>query len=136
LITKAAELSDNVDIGITTDKFIRKKTPTPPSLQNRIAALHEYLSTSFFGPNFKVSILDDKYGSAVKMRDLDAIVVSEETLPNAIELNKKRREKGLPALAIEVIPLVLAEDGKKLSSTRMRTGELDENGVLVNEIQV
>jgi len=63
--------------------------------------------------------------------DFDAIVVSEETEKIALEINKKRAEYGLSPLAIEVIPMIPAEDMTRISSTRVRSGEIDRTGNLI-----
>ncbi len=42
--------------------------------------------------------------------------------------NEKRRTLGLPDMKIEIVPLVLASDGRRISSTRIRAGEIDSEG--------
>jgi uncharacterized protein (UPF0218 family) len=85
--------------------------------------------------------LNDPYGSTLnrgqmtesrkQKSDFDAIVVSEETRPRAVEINTIRTQNGLPGLAIVEIPMVRAEDEDRISSTRIRNGEIDGNGNLV-----
>jgi pantetheine-phosphate adenylyltransferase len=71
--------------------------------------------------------LNDRYGSAIAS-EFDAIVVSEETLPAAVEINKIRREAGKKKVDIHQISCVLAEDGRWISSTRIYRGEIDIHG--------
>ena len=59
---------------------------------------------------------------------LNAIIVSEETEKVAIELNINRKLKGLRELEIVVVPLVLADDGIRISSTRIRNKEINIKG--------
>ncbi|GBC75530.1 hypothetical protein HRbin06_00848 [archaeon HR06] len=59
---------------------------------------------------------------------MEAIVVSEETKERAKYLNKLRRERGLKPLKIVVVEMVKAEDGLRISSSRIRRGEIDEEG--------
>ncbi|KXB05005.1 hypothetical protein AKJ48_00745, partial [candidate division MSBL1 archaeon SCGC-AAA261O19] len=61
-------------------------------------------------------------------RELEAIIVSEETRSRAEEINEIRESNDLEALDIIEIPWVLAEDGKPISSIRIRYGEMDEHG--------
>ena len=74
--------------------------------------------------------INDRYGSALDA-DFDALVVSEETLPVAREINILRRERGHRKVDIHQITCVLAEDGKWISSTRIYRGEIDEHGRVI-----
>jgi hypothetical protein len=57
-------------------------------------------------------------------------VVSEETLPVAVEINRLRKEKKQKKVDIHQISCVLAEDGRWISSTRIYRGEIDAHGHL------
>jgi pantetheine-phosphate adenylyltransferase len=83
---------------------------------------------NFLKLNYEIVKLNDAYGPAISDSKIDAIVVSEETKARAAEINEIRKKRGLPALEIIVIPFVLAEDGKPISTTRIRAGEIDEEG--------
>ena len=68
-------------------------------------------------------------GSEMCIRDsLDAIVVSPETEPVARKINEIREQCGMKPLFIETIEFVLAEDLIRISSTRIRRGEIDTFG--------
>ncbi|RLF57412.1 MAG: phosphopantetheine adenylyltransferase, partial [Thermoplasmata archaeon] len=69
----------------------------------------------------------DKYGLTLD-ENFDVIVVSEETFDTAREINMIRKRKGLKEIKIEKISLVMAEDGKPISSTRIRKGEINREG--------
>jgi len=77
-----------------------------------------------------VEPLNDRFGSALD-EDFDAIVVSEETLPVAVEINRLRHERGNKKVDIHQITCVLAEDGRWISSTRIWRGEIDVHGNLI-----
>ena len=81
-----------------------------------------------FDSRYTVKRLEEPYGPTVNDPQIDAIVVSRETEPVADKINKIRQEKGIKPLKIFVIGWVLAEDGKPISSTRIRKGEIDRNG--------
>ena len=72
--------------------------------------------------------MNDNWGPGVFDESLNAIIVSEETEKVATELNVNRKLKGLKELEIVVIPLVLAKDGRRISSTRIRNKEINIEG--------
>jgi len=86
--------------------------------------VEKFLKKSGF--SFELFKIDDPFGIALEKGN--AILVSKETEKRAKEINKKRKEKGLKSLKIIKVKTILAEDGKPISSTRIRRGEIDENG--------
>ena len=62
---------------------------------------------------------------------IEGIVVSVETAWRAEEINELRRVRGLKPLRVFVVDMVLAEDGRPLSSSRVRAGEVDRFGRMV-----
>ena len=92
--------------------------------------LIDYISDQNLFRNWAVEPLNDRFGSALDA-DFDAIVVSEETLPVAVEINRLRRERGKKKVDIHQITCVLAEDGRWISSTRIWRGEIDVHGNLI-----
>ena len=61
---------------------------------------------------------------------MKALVVSEETSNKGLLLNELRAERNLPPVKIVVVPMVLAEDGKAISTSRIKNSEIDSNGNL------
>jgi pantetheine-phosphate adenylyltransferase len=80
-----------------------------------------------------ISRLEDPYGPTLYADDIEAIIVSEETKPTALQINKERIKKGLKPLDIITMTMVLSEDGKPISSTRIRKGEIDVKGMLIKD---
>jgi len=78
-------------------------------------------------PSVVIEPIETVEGPTLTM-DFDVIVVSKETKKVAEQINEKRKQKGLPVMQIIVIPLVLAEDDKKISSTRIIDDEIDREG--------
>ena len=122
--------SGHVVIGLTSDSFASHKTHPIHPFATRKADLEQYISSTINSTQWDVEPLNDRYGSAIDA-DFDALIVSEETLTVAIEINKLRREKGRKKVDIHQISCVLAEDGRWISSTRIYRGEIDVHGHLL-----
>jgi len=116
-----------VVIGLTTDTFASRKVHPIRSFADRKSDLEAYIASKEHAARWNIEPLNDRFGSAVDS-DFDAIVVSEETLPVAVEINKERRGKGRQKVDIHQITCVLAEDGRWISSTRIYRGEIDIHG--------
>lgn len=103
----------------------------PESIESysaRESELKSYLN--HLGSSYRSTVipLSDIYGTSLTDRSIDAIFVTESTHPNAQLINTKREEIGLPSLAIVVVPYALGDDGKIVSSSRIRAGEIDRGG--------
>jgi pantetheine-phosphate adenylyltransferase len=129
LLNKAFQIGHNVLIGVTSDKFGGEKGNIEPCLK-RISELDEFLKK--FDSRYEVKRLEESYGPTIYNPEIDAIVVSMETKPTADEINKIRQQKGMKPLKIFIIEWVLADDGKPISSTRIRKHEIDRNGKVLN----
>ena len=129
LLEMAFSLSDNVIIGLTTNKRANKNRNKEyiRTYQDRFSSLEDYILGSFKG-KYSIVQLDDDWGPGIFDKDLEAIIVSEETEKVAFALNKNRKLRDLEELKIVTIPLILAKDNKKISSTRIRNNEIDING--------
>ena len=128
LLSTAFQIGNKVEIGVTSDAFGGLKGDID-SCKERMRNLKSFFHDK---SNFHVVSLDDPFGTTIYEADFDAIVVSEETEPNAIKINEIRVSKGMDPLDIVVVSFVLAEDGTPISSTRIRAGEINKNGVLIN----
>ncbi|KAH7388479.1 hypothetical protein KP509_16G077600 [Ceratopteris richardii] len=138
----AAFATDRMVIGITVGVMLEKKEY--PDLiepfETRKAAVEHYIQS--IKPDLKVEVhaITDPFGPSIVDEDLQAIVVSKETMAGALAVNRRREEKGLSLLEVEVINLVEG-DGEKLSSTLIRKriarkledSPLDDSSSLLHE---
>jgi pantetheine-phosphate adenylyltransferase len=85
--------------------------------------------------SFEIVELSSPLGPAAVRSDLDALIVSPEAKAQrrAHELNERRVESDLDPLEIHTPPFIVAEDGTRISSTRVRNGEIDVHGRLRSE---
>ena len=132
LLANASEISDKVIIGLTSDEFVEKngKNPIHPYDQ-RLKNLTSILVEKFPDTLFEISKLNNDFGPAVLEKDVQALVVSDETSDQGNILNNLRFENNLPPVEIIVVPMSLAKDGVRISTTRIKNSEIDSNGNLL-----
>lgn len=133
LISRSFELAGKegtVIIGLTTDAFASRKSHPVQEYGQRKDRLEGFIRDHGFSAGYTIEPLNDRFGSAID-EEFDALVVSEETLPIAHEINILRRRKGKRKVDIHQISCVLAEDGRWISSTRIYRGEIDDHGRLL-----
>ena len=121
----------NVMIGITDDKMARLRFRSVLPFIIRAENVRRYIKRRYgFEPD--IVPISDHYGKTLEI-DFDYIVVSPETYPVALMINKKREELGKRPIKIVKVDFVLAEDGKPISSTRIKNGEIDRYGRLIKD---
>jgi pantetheine-phosphate adenylyltransferase len=126
LIFTALNYGRKVLVGVTSDEFAQAyKTYKVKSLKIRVLNLRSLVKELGGNDNdVIIDVINDPYGPTIVDPTIDAIVVSLETLPRAIEINNLRRERGLRPLYIIAVPIIRDGFGNKVSSTliRDRTG--------------
>ena len=130
LLAKAFEIGDSVYIGLTTEEYVRKAKNYKriPNYSERESLLRKFVGR--FGKKFEISPLNDKFGPSTTA-DFDAIVVTAETLPTALEINRIRSGSALKPLTIVKIGYVLSSDSVPISTSRIIRGEIDSKGNLI-----
>jgi pantetheine-phosphate adenylyltransferase len=134
LIEKATSISEKIIIGLTSDSFAAKNGKiTINNFQQRLENLDKTIHEKFPDCSFEIAKLDDEFGPAVIEGEVDALVVSDETRQKGTTLNALRKERNLIPVEIIIVPMKLASDGDRISSTRIRNSEIDSSGnVLVD----
>jgi pantetheine-phosphate adenylyltransferase len=130
LLSKAFDSAKTVFIGVTSDEFVaRHGKKTIHTYDERVSNLRHYLDDAYPERKYLIAKLDENFGPAVLRGDIEAIAVSEETKVRVAEANKIRRARGYEDLATEIVPMVPAYDGVRISSSRIRAGEIDLEGL-------
>jgi len=133
LFERAFELGD-VTVGLTSDALAPETRHEPRRVRpfdERRAALEAELEplAAAHDREFEIRTLDEPTGIATEPA-FDAIVVSPDTHAGAERINELREERGLDPLRVELVDYVPAEDGERISSTRIVRGEIDRHGNL------
>lgn len=129
LLQKAYAVSQQVMIGITTDKFIfNTKKAILQNQSVRKTNLIKFLKQQKYFKRTKLVWLNDIYGPVLKDKSIQALIVSPETLVNAKLIITKRTKLGLLPPQLIKIPWVKDAKGKTISSTRIRAGEINSEG--------
>ena len=132
LLTKAFGVSESVIIGVTSDKMaaeLGKKIIN--NYDVRISNLSKMLNSMFKNRKYEIKQLSEDFGPALYTNNVEALIASKETDHKGTLLNKLRAEKGLKPVDVVTVDLILAKDGKRISSTRIRSGEIDAEGNLI-----
>jgi pantetheine-phosphate adenylyltransferase len=129
LLSNAFSISDKIIIGLTSDEFAQKKGKlTINKYDERLENLIEIILIEFPNSSFQISKLDNDFGPAVLEKGVEALVVSDETSNQGIILNQLRAERKLSPVQIITVPMFLAKDGTRISTSRIKNSEIDIDG--------
>lgn len=133
LLKEAFDVGRKVMIGVTSDVFVRRlhKPHKVDPYAVRKRDLERMLSRWKLLSRAQIVPLDDRLGPTVNSSRIQALVVSRRTIKTAYEINRIRKARGLKPLAIVPIDLILADDNRPISSTRVRRGRIDREGRLI-----
>jgi pantetheine-phosphate adenylyltransferase len=105
-------------VGVMTPSLLQSKSNAQllQSLDERIRATKDFLSRQ--GTNVELDVVEihDPFGPTAWDGDIQALVVSKETVSGGEAVNKKRKERGLGKLDVWVIDVIAAEPGIAQSS--------------------
>lgn len=133
LLLKAFEVGRQIIIGVSSDTYATQKQKKIINKYDiRQENLKKFIDKNFKKSNYSIYRLDDFYGPTVLTRDVQAIITTKSSLENCVKINRLRESKGMPQLEVILVPLVEDKEGKVISSTRIREGEIDINGNKLN----
>lgn len=131
LLSKAFSISSKVIIGLTSDELAEKRgKKTLNNYEKRFETLMNTIKTNFPNHAFQISKLDNDFGPAVLEENVEALIVSDETGNQGEILNQLRTGRNLSPVKIVIVPMVLAQDGNRISTTRIKKSEIDVEGNL------
>ncbi|PIV09110.1 hypothetical protein COS31_00240 [Candidatus Roizmanbacteria bacterium CG02_land_8_20_14_3_00_36_15] len=130
LIEVAFKKGERVTIGIAIKDLYKNKilSQTIEDYSMRKKSVSKFLTKKSWQKKTKIIPITNIYGTTLIDKTIDAIVVSQATKKTAERINRLRQKKGWPGMKIIVVDDVLAEDGKLITSERIRMGEIDRRG--------
>jgi cytidyltransferase-like protein len=124
-------ISDDVLIGITSDAYVHaKKDKEIEPYAVREKAVKAFISDQHADSRVKTAPIDTSgIPKEWEALPIDAIIATEVTRDGAEAVNETRKRSGLSILPVEFFRLLPAGDGKPISSTRIRQGEINRAGI-------
>jgi len=134
LLSKAFEQGKKVVIGVSSDEFadtVRGKGKITHTYEQRVANLRQVIQANFGDVIYEITKLNTTYGPTVLSGEVDALIASSETAKKVSEINEIRSNKGIRPLVIVTVDMIRADDGNPISSSRIRSGQIDPLGKLL-----
>ncbi|CAP38808.1 Protein CBG22156 [Caenorhabditis briggsae] len=139
LLNKAIELaSEEIVVGVTDKEMIIKKSlyEMIEPVEYRMRKVVEFVEDVSGEAKCTTEPIIDPYGPSIRIPDLEAIIVSRETVKGGDAVNKRRLENGMSQLEVIVVELVEGSDvilnETKISSSSRRREDL---GRLLKPVQ-
>lgn len=131
MLDRAFTVGRTVSVGIATEALYKDKylSGEIEPFVKRKKSVRDYLFMKGWLDRSRIISFSDFKGPLDKKKSVEAIVVSRQTLPNAMRINKLREDNKLPRLRTIMVEDVMANDGKIISSARIRRGEIDREGI-------
>ena len=119
LTLAAAVCQSKLIVGITGDKMLvnKSKAYLISDIHIRSKGVKDVLNCLFPSLNVEIVPIDDPFGPTITDPNIDAIVVSSETIIGAFKINKIRNERNMRSLSVLVSN---RDDAASLSSSFLR----------------
>ncbi len=129
LLKRGFSISLKVIIGLASDELAKKKgKELLHKYPQRYTVLEDTIRKNFPNADYEISKLENDFGPAILEKEVEALIVSEETAFRGDELNQLRKQRNSPPVEVVVVPMVLSKDGKQISTTRIKNSEIDKDG--------
>lgn len=136
LIDTAFNSSECVAIGITLPEMYKNKFLSE-AIQNyevRKENIKKYLYEKNYLNRAQIIAINNIFGNTLEEKDIDVIFATEENIKNVELINSKRKEINFPELKIIIVPYVNDDNGWKITSERIRKGEINSDGFVYKNI--
>ena len=127
LINSCLKNCDFLEIWVLSDDITQEKDPRISSWKERCDLIKQNLSSEQSSRVTFHELLDD-YGVAISHKNATKIFCTSETFPTCQIINEKRLKRGLEPLSIISVSHELSKDGRIISSSRIRNGDINRDG--------
>lgn len=138
LLAVAFNSTTQVLIAVASDQFVSQSSEKPGNMQSfaeRQTAIEDYLMRNGLLQRATIKPFDMYYGPEDWQNlPIEVIFATDDTAKGAQAVNAKRQQEGLEIMVIEVVPLLRAEDGQEISSTRVRSGLISPEGKVYRQL--
>ena len=121
-LSMAGYYAKKVIVGLCSDRMVKirkKRRKDAQTFEKRRGATKEELKK--IGLSFEIVEINDIYGPAIKDKEIEAILLTEDTYPNGEKINRIRKKNKLKELHYIILPYLLDKTGKKISSRNRQT---------------
>lgn len=129
-LQEAFNISKFVSIGLVSDSFCKKLDKQ--NFQSYLQRKHNielFLKEKNAFNKYQIIKLDDIYGTARSDKTLEGLLVTRDSLSGAKKINALRVKNGLGPLRVLTTQIVEDQDGKPISSSRIRAGIINREGI-------
>ncbi|MBS64749.1 MAG: hypothetical protein CMA93_00215 [Euryarchaeota archaeon] len=126
LLMSALSHCHRVEVWVTVDSIARAKDSRINTWEQRVEEIRQALAPD--SERLEFHELEDLHGPAPTHNQATAIICTSETMPECEAINRIRQETGMPKLQIICVDHTVSWDGNPISSSRIRSGEIDRQG--------
>ena len=126
LLMSALSQCQTLEVWVTADSIAGAKDSRINPWEERVEEIKQALDSD--SKRLEFYELNDLHGPAPIHNKADAIICTSETKPECETINSMRQETGMPQLEIICVDHSMSWDGRPISSSRIRIGEIDREG--------
>jgi pantetheine-phosphate adenylyltransferase len=139
LLRTASNCTGYLVVGLTTDHYLdqcsgKELRELIPGYGERHERLKAYIETIRRpGDSFRILPVEGPVDdcSSCRFGQYTRAIFTGEEPAKVSAINTRRRASGLYEVRIEIVPRTLTQDGQRISSTRIRRGEITPEGKLL-----
>lgn len=132
LLNTAFSEGDHVRVGLTSDILANQSRKRDvKSYDKRYEELLDVCKTysNIYNTEFEIVKIENAYGTSVSIEaDFIAISPEKKTKKRTKKINEIRQSEGMDKLRVIETPHVKDYEGERISSTKIRSGEINRHG--------